>query len=81
MTERRHGFMDALQAAGLYHEELVKQVDFLQLDTDIPEAVASLDREWNRRTIVRCKYHIFQKRSCTFEERKICTRTSESCWF
>lgn len=42
MNERRHGFMDALQTAGLYHEELVKQVDFLQLDTDIPEAVASL---------------------------------------
>lgn len=42
MNERKHGYIDALQQAGLFKEELIKQVDFSNLKSDIYNAVASL---------------------------------------
>lgn len=42
MNERKHGYIDALLQAGLFNEELIKQVDFPNVKTETSQAVTSL---------------------------------------
>lgn len=42
MNERKNGYADALKQSGLYHEELVKCVDFSNLRQDISDVITSI---------------------------------------
>lgn len=45
MSDRRYGYVDALRQAGLFHPELVCEVNFATLQQDVTEAVAYLSEQ------------------------------------